>query len=63
MSKLRLSFASQVSNHGKMGFHTYYSAPNMKQIGKLFDQHFYPLMSSAKYLFQGNNAVSNAYGV
>lgn len=63
MSKLRLSFSSQVSNRGKTGFHTYHSAPNMKEIGKLFDQYFYPLKSSAKYLFQGNNAVSNAYGV
>lgn len=63
MSKLRLSFSNQVSNHGKTGFHTYCSAPNLKEIGKLFDQDFYPLKSSAKYLFQGNNAVSNACGV
>lgn len=35
MSKLKLSLSSQVSNHGKMGFHTYHSAPNMKDIGKL----------------------------
>lgn len=53
-----------------MGFPTYHSAPymkenwkEMKEIGKLFDQDFYPLKSSAKYLFQGNDAVSNACGV
>lgn len=63
MTKLRLSFSSQVSNHGKTGFHAYHSAPNMKEIGKLIDQDFCPLKSSAKYLFQGNNAVSNGHGV
>lgn len=35
----------------------------MKEIGKLFDQDSYLLKSSAEYLFQGNDAVSNAYGV
>lgn len=62
MSKLRAGFSSQISNCGKTGFHAYHSAPTMKETGKLFDQDFYPFKSSTEYLFQGNNAASNAYG-
>lgn len=62
MSKLRLSFSSQISNRGKMGSDTCHLHLIWK-IGQFFDQDIYSLKPSAKYLFQGNNSVSNAYGV